>query len=135
MWHTRKRAAARECVPSSQGYEPSVFYPKQSNKPLFQNLTKQCQEMEVPFLSFLPDSQLVSDSYNLVVDALFGFSFKPPVRPEFSDVMDKLKKVKIPVVSIDIPSGGAFLLSANCLPRFHGTALISENRRLSLERR
>lgn len=87
------------------GYEPSVFYPKQSNKPLFQNLTKQCQEMEVPFLSFLPDSQLIADSYNLVVDALFGFSFKPPVRPEFADVLDKIKKLKIPVVSIDIPSG------------------------------
>lgn len=88
-----------------QGYEPSVFYPKQSNKALFQNLTKQCQEMEVPFLSFLPDSQLIGDSYNLVVDALFGFSFRPPVRPEFADVLDKLKKVKIPVVSVDIPSG------------------------------
>ncbi|XP_064470797.1 NAD(P)H-hydrate epimerase isoform X2 [Ornithodoros turicata] len=87
------------------GYKPSVFYPKQNHKPLFENLTKQCQEMEVPFLSFLPDAQLISDSYNLVVDALFGFSFRPPVRPEFVDVMEKIKKVKIPIVSVDVPSG------------------------------
>ncbi|KAL3179794.1 hypothetical protein MRX96_037776 [Rhipicephalus microplus] len=51
------------------------------------------------------NSQLIADSYNVVVDALFGFSFKPPVRPEFADVLDKIKKVKIPVASIDIPSG------------------------------
>ncbi|XP_023225528.1 NAD(P)H-hydrate epimerase-like isoform X1 [Centruroides sculpturatus] len=87
------------------GYEPSVFYPKQTNKQLFKNLTKQCEEMEIPFLSFLPDSQLITDSYNLVVDALFGFSFKPPVRPDFVDVIDKLMKIHIPLCSIDIPSG------------------------------
>ncbi|XP_013774367.2 NAD(P)H-hydrate epimerase-like [Limulus polyphemus] len=87
------------------GYEPSVFYPKQSNKPLFKSLTKQCQEMEIPFLSFLPDAQLITDSYNLVVDALFGFNFKPPVRPEFVEVLEKLKKIHVPLCSVDVPSG------------------------------
>ncbi|XP_037573772.1 NAD(P)H-hydrate epimerase isoform X1 [Dermacentor silvarum] len=116
------------------GYEPSVFYPKQSNKPLFQNLTKQCQEMEVPFLSFLPDSQLIADSYNVVVDALFGFSFKPPVRPEFADVLEKIKKVKIPVVSVDIPSGwdvenggDAEALQPECLVSLTAPKLCSRN--------
>lgn len=87
------------------GYVPTVYYPKRPNKPLFQNLTTQCQEMEIPFLSFLPDAQLISDSYNFVVDALFGFSFKPPVRPEFVDCINKLKNLNIPLCSVDVPSG------------------------------
>ncbi|GIX89157.1 NAD(P)H-hydrate epimerase [Caerostris extrusa] len=87
------------------GYEPTIFYPKRTNKPLYQNLTIQCQEMDIPFLSFMPEAKLIDDSYNLVVDALFGFSFKPPVRPDFEDCMNKLKKLTIPICSVDIPSG------------------------------
>ncbi|KAF8795139.1 NAD(P)H-hydrate epimerase like protein [Argiope bruennichi] len=87
------------------GYEPTIFYPKRTNKPLYENLTIQCQEMDIPFLSFLPETKLIDDSYNLVVDALFGFSFKPPVRPEFEDCMKKLKNLSIPVCSVDVPSG------------------------------
>uniref|UniRef100_T1J3S0 NAD(P)H-hydrate epimerase n=1 Tax=Strigamia maritima TaxID=126957 RepID=T1J3S0_STRMM len=87
------------------GYNPSVFYPKQSPKQLFVNLTTQCQQMDIPFLSFLPDAPLIRESFNLVVDAIFGFSFKPPVRPEFVEVLDKIKRADIAVASIDIPSG------------------------------
>ncbi|GFQ92312.1 NAD(P)H-hydrate epimerase [Trichonephila clavata] len=61
--------------------------------------------MDIPFLSFLPEVRLVDDSYNLIVDALFGFSFKPPVRAEFEDCMKKLKSLSIPVCSVDVPSG------------------------------
>lgn len=44
----------------------------------------------------------------LVVDALFGFSFKPPVRPEFQplvDIMVNAAANSVPVVAVDIPSG------------------------------
>jgi NAD(P)H-hydrate repair Nnr-like enzyme with NAD(P)H-hydrate epimerase domain len=36
---------------------------------------------------------------------LFGFSFKPPVRPTFASVIETLRKVDIPICSVDIPSG------------------------------
>lgn len=87
------------------GYNPSVYYPKRTNKVLYQNLTKQCQQMDIPFLLYLPEAQLISEAFNLVVDALFGFSFKGPVRGDFVDTLDKLKKLTVPVCSIDIPSG------------------------------
>ncbi|KAL5020007.1 hypothetical protein ScPMuIL_002899 [Solemya velum] len=88
------------------GYRPSIFYPKRSNKPLFQNLMLQCERMDMPFLSFFPsEPQLINESYNIVVDALFGFSFKGPARPEFASVIDKLKRIDIPICSIDVPSG------------------------------
>nr|XP_022305749.1 NAD(P)H-hydrate epimerase-like isoform X1 [Crassostrea virginica]XP_022305750.1 NAD(P)H-hydrate epimerase-like isoform X1 [Crassostrea virginica] len=88
------------------GYNPSLFYPKKPNKPLFDNLTKQCLGMELPFLSEFPgDPETLQASYGLVVDALFGFSFTPPVRPAFAGVLDILRRVRVPVCSVDVPSG------------------------------
>lgn len=43
----------RACV--TQGYEPDVLYPKRPNKQLFQNLTTQCEKMEISFLSEMPE--------------------------------------------------------------------------------
>ncbi|XP_052265391.1 NAD(P)H-hydrate epimerase-like isoform X3 [Dreissena polymorpha] len=88
------------------GYKPTVFYPKRPSQALFDNLWKQCEGMDMPLLSFFPsEAHLITDSYNFVVDALFGFSFKGPVRPEFEPVMETLKKVESPICSIDVPSG------------------------------
>ena len=87
------------------GFEPSVYYPKRTEKPLYQNLTHQCLAMKIDFLNDIPDAKEMSNNYELIVDALFGFSFKPPVRPEFEKVMNVLGKSKVPICSIDIPSG------------------------------
>ena len=60
----------------------------------------------MPFLSFLPsEANLITDSYNIVVDALFGFSFKGPPRADFASVLETLKNVEVPIASIDVPSG------------------------------
>ncbi|KAK7489967.1 hypothetical protein BaRGS_00018832 [Batillaria attramentaria] len=90
------------------GYKPSIFYPKLSNKPLFQSLRAQCEQMDMPFLSFFPsEAHLIADSYNLVVDAIFGHNYKGPATPEFASILEKLKLIHtdVPVCSIDIPSG------------------------------
>nr|KAG5701845.1 hypothetical protein BaRGS_019056 [Batillaria attramentaria] len=90
------------------GYKPSLFYPKQPNKPLFQNLRTQCEKMNMSFLDSLPsEPRQITESFNLIIDALFGFSFKGPPRPEFAVILDKLKQVQadVPICSIDVPSG------------------------------
>nr|CAG4644198.1 EOG090X0AXR [Lepidurus arcticus] len=88
------------------GFLPEIFYPKRPSKPLYQNLTKQCQIMEIPLLESCPSFPHVVDTYDLVIDALFGFSFKPPVRTEFVEVLEVLSKLEtVPICSIDIPSG------------------------------
>lgn len=62
--------------------------------------------MDIPFLSFLPsEPQLVARTYNVIVDALFGFSFKGPVRPEFASIIEIMMKSQLPILSIDVPSG------------------------------
>ncbi|PIO75009.1 hypothetical protein TELCIR_02971 [Teladorsagia circumcincta] len=57
--------------------------------------------MGIPVLSSLP----TLSEFSLIVDAFFGFSFKPPVREPFSDIIEAVTKSGIFVFSIDIPSG------------------------------
>lgn len=47
----------------------------------------------------------ISKNFSLVVDAIFGFSFKPPLRPPFDQIIENISKSAVPVFSIDIPSG------------------------------
>ncbi|XP_044127696.1 NAD(P)H-hydrate epimerase [Bufo gargarizans] len=88
------------------GYEPAIFYPKRPNKTLFENLTTQCQKMDIPFLSEFPqEAEVIDGAYNLVIDAIFGFSFKGAVREPFGSILNTLKRITIPIASVDIPSG------------------------------
>lgn len=50
--------------------------------------------------------QLINDAYNLVIDAMLGpeadcTSIKEP----YSGILATLKQVKIPIASVDVPSG------------------------------
>ena len=42
---------------------------------------------------------------DVILDAIFGFSFKPPVRAPFDDALTLIAGSKLPIVSVDIPSG------------------------------
>jgi NAD(P)H-hydrate epimerase len=44
-------------------------------------------------------------SSNVILDAIFGFSFKPPVRAPFDDALKLISASGLPIVSVDIPSG------------------------------
>lgn len=49
--------------------------------------------------------QTVSGCFQVVVDALFGFSLKGLPRPPFDSVLATLCQVKAPIAAIDVPSG------------------------------
>jgi len=85
--------------------DPKIYYPKRPSKPLFQGLVSQCEKMGLPFIEELPEVPDLNENYDIIVDALFGFSFKPPVRPAFEATLVKLSTTQTPVASIDIPSG------------------------------
>uniref|UniRef100_A0A7P0TA18 NAD(P)H-hydrate epimerase n=1 Tax=Homo sapiens TaxID=9606 RepID=A0A7P0TA18_HUMAN len=91
----------------AKGYEPTIYYPKRPNKPLFTALVTQCQKMDIPFLGEMPAEPMTIDElYELVVDAIFGFSFKGDVREPFHSILSVLKGLTVPIASIDIPSAG-----------------------------
>uniref|UniRef100_A0A8D0B3N4 YjeF N-terminal domain-containing protein n=1 Tax=Salvator merianae TaxID=96440 RepID=A0A8D0B3N4_SALMN len=92
---------------SSQEYEPTIFYPKRSSNPLYRDFTTQCEKMDIPFLSYLPtEVQLISDAYNLVIDALLGVEDSPsdPSEPYYT-ILATLKHIRVPLISLDVPSG------------------------------
>ena len=48
---------------------------------------------------------IIDENFDLVVDAIFGFSFKPPIRKPYDHVISQLGLTKKPIISVDIPSG------------------------------
>lgn len=82
----------------------SVSYPKRTDKTLYRNLVRQCELFDVTFLQAIPSAEQLGQ-YGFVVDALFGFSFRPPIRQPFDALLDALRKSGTPICSIDVPSG------------------------------
>ena len=93
----------------AQGYKPTLFYPTPPPgvaNALYHNLATQCEKTDIPFLLYLPsEAQLVTDSYSLIVDAIFGAGYQPPMTSDFAAIVQTLIKSKVPVISLDVPSG------------------------------
>lgn len=95
------------------GYNPIVYYPKRSERnEFYKQLVSQLNFFKVPILSQEGDGAdwleyLKPETTLCVVDAIFGFSFKPPLREPFKSILDQLHELQddVPIVSIDVPSG------------------------------
>jgi len=87
------------------GYETSVYMPKPGSKEIYQRLKTQCDNMRIQTTSDLDSLKAALSSSDVILDAIFGFSFKPPVRAPFDEVLPLLTRSKLPIVSVDIPSG------------------------------
>ncbi|KIW89719.1 YjeF family domain-containing protein [Cladophialophora bantiana CBS 173.52] len=86
------------------GYNPEIYYPKPTNAPIFTGLQKQLRHLHIPFLTTTEEYQSSLGKADLIIDSLFGFSFKPPVRAPFDTVLKAMIESKKPVLSVDIPS-------------------------------
>lgn len=86
-------------------FKPEIYYPKRTQKELYQNLTLQCQKMGIDFIEECPTLEVANEKYSLIVDGLFGFSFKPPVRDAFVPIITLMRETKVLIASVDIPSG------------------------------
>jgi len=45
------------------------------------------------------------NEYTLIVDAILGFSFKPPIRSPLKEFIETYKYTKTPILAVDLPSG------------------------------
>ena len=92
------------------GYQPTIICPKPGRGQLYVNLMTQCKRFDIPLVEHVPDRPL-AELGNIVIDGVFGFSFKPPNRnPELAKLLRLMhhhsgNNVSAPLVSIDIPSG------------------------------
>lgn len=66
-----------------------------------QRLKIQLQNLNVPFV---PDFTDALKSTDLLIDAIFGFSFQKPLREPFPSIISQMEETKVPVLSIDAPS-------------------------------
>lgn len=64
--------------------------------------------MHIPVIPPSNDSQPLRDALaktDVILDAIFGFSFAPPIRAPFDSALPLLTESKLSIVSVDIPSG------------------------------
>lgn len=82
------------------GYECTIYYPKRTDKELFRNLVVQCRSFgdAINFIETCPIGHSIANEYSLIVDALFGFSFRPPVRESFLPIIRTLATATVPIV-------------------------------------
>lgn len=106
------------------GYEPTVYYPKEGKNELYQvctvytckstripstnsistifkRLKTQLNTLAIPFTDDMTSELSRSD---LLIDAIFGFSFGGPLRDPFGSIITQIENAKIPVLSVDAPS-------------------------------
>lgn len=104
------------------GFTPIVFTPRQGKNPYFKLLYSQLDNIGVPTF-YAPDNvspetntkdvkTLTNDQFietlsscDLILDAIFGFSFHGPLKPPFDGIIDAINVSGKPVVSIDMPTG------------------------------
>lgn len=91
---------------SLMDYSVSVCYPKRNEKPLFKGLLAQCVSFGIPLVEW---STSLLQSSDIVLDAVFGFSFSGEPREPFASIIRDLSSIKnqraAKIISIDIPSG------------------------------
>ncbi|KAL8791316.1 MAG: hypothetical protein Q9195_005935 [Heterodermia aff. obscurata] len=83
------------------GYQPTVYYPKKTSHELYQRLSTQLKNLDIPFTD---DFESSLKTTNYIVDAIFGFSFSGEVRDPFRSVIAALETTDIPVLAVDAPS-------------------------------
>ena len=85
-----------------------LFYPKATTNQHYLDLLTQADKCKVTKVESLPaDPETIENEYDLILDAIFGFSFQASgdIREPFGSSIDLLVRSGLPVVSVDIPSG------------------------------
>ncbi|KAJ7851651.1 YjeF N-terminal domain-like protein [Mycena olivaceomarginata] len=82
-----------------------VFF-QPGSKDIYQRLHTQCKNMSIPTLGEGEESlRTALKSSDVILDAIFGFSFKGPIRAPFDSALLMISASGLPIVSVDIPSG------------------------------
>jgi len=65
--------------------------------------------MEIPTIASESDLKTTLQNSDVILDAIFGFSFVPPIRAPFDTALKLISESKLPIVSVDIPSGNYYM--------------------------
>ena len=92
------------------GNDVEILYPKKNTKnPLYERLITQCKNYEIlineKILETKEEYEKIFEQNDIIIDALFGFSFKGEIRQPFKTIIEAMKKFENKIISVDIPSG------------------------------
>ncbi len=75
-----------------------VMYPKRTDKPLYHGLVTQLQSLNIPFLEAddILHGAPLRERFDVVIDAIFGFSFRGAPRPPFAGVLEVPLPLRLP---------------------------------------
>ncbi len=63
-------------------------------------------QMDAPVIFLKQDEELhLSGEYDVIIDAMFGFGLHSPLSGAYAQLIETINHCKVPVVSIDVPSG------------------------------
>lgn len=80
------------------GYQCTIYYPcRNDDEILYRSLLGQCNNFgsAINFIETCPSDDW---DYSLIVDALFGYKFRPPVREIFLPIVRTLEAAAIPII-------------------------------------
>lgn len=100
-----------------------MYYPKRTSS--LDHLLKQLKSIDVQIIEEMPTAKEMDERYDLFGDSIFGFSFAGEVRAPFDTILDEVRKITIPIVAIDIPSGWDVDLGNVSGKGLHAETLIS----------
>ncbi|ORY76977.1 YjeF N-terminal domain-like protein [Protomyces lactucae-debilis] len=86
-------------------HDVQIWYPK-PKKGIYEGLVKQLNYLKIPVSNSSNQSPQPLRQYDLIVDAIFGFSFSGEVRSPFDAIIQDLSQLprSVPVLSVDAPS-------------------------------
>ena len=91
------------------GYDVEVCYPKRTDRPIYNGLVTQLNTLGIHFVDAetLSGGDPLVTKCDVVVDALFGFSFTGAPRAPFDALLELINphNAPPPIVAVDIPSG------------------------------
>lgn len=85
------------------GYSVEVVYPKPGKAVIFTDLVTQLKDLQITLHSNWATDNTVN--FDLIVDALFGFSFQGPAKEPYLSLIHYMSSSAVPVLSVDVPSG------------------------------
>lgn len=85
-----------------KGYAVDVYLAGEKQS-FTENMKQQCLIAENYNVNFV--TNLWISEYTVVIDALFGVGLSRPVEGEVADLIQRINQSRVPVVSVDMPSG------------------------------
>ena len=92
------------------GNDVEIMYPKKNTKnPLYNRLITQCENYDIKISDKIYETkeeyEKIFEDCDIIIDALFGFSFKGEIRQPFKTIIEAMEKYENKIISVDIPSG------------------------------